>query len=73
MPVMDADAATRAIRARELQHGVAPANLLALTAVIEEGVAKRAARHARPFSRRSAMQPPRVTLTLLTRSAKPRA
>jgi CheY-like chemotaxis protein len=40
MPVMDGDAATRAIRARELQHGVARANLLALTAVIEEGVAK---------------------------------
>ena len=34
MPVMDA------IRARELQRGVAHANPLAFTAVIEEGVAK---------------------------------
>jgi CheY-like chemotaxis protein len=41
MPELDGDAATRAIRARELQHGVARANRLALAAeVIEEGVAK---------------------------------
>jgi CheY-like chemotaxis protein len=40
MPVMDGDAATRAIRARKLQHGVARANRLALAVVIEEGVAK---------------------------------